>query len=108
MLKNDLDGNGVVTADEATRTILWQRGGQDRLERELEAVMRLDIDNDGRVTFAEALTAARNDVDERLNQRSVEPIRRKRQRLDYRASEYLAIDPNGDGQLTLEELKQLG
>lgn len=62
VMSADLDGNGIVTRDEATRSARYgQRGNQSDANREektaaqVQQWMAADTDNDGRITLAEAL-----------------------------------------------------
>lgn len=99
----DLDGNGVVTTEEATRATTYQygrRGGdenqeglQKQIARSIERVMAQDGNGDGTVTLNEALAAPLPD--------------QQRNRRTGRAESLLALDPDSDGRLTMEELKRL-
>jgi Ca2+-binding EF-hand superfamily protein len=98
----DLDGDGTVTTEEATRATTYQysrrgEGGnqealQEQIARSIERVMAMDGNGDGAVTLAEAMTAARPD---------------QRNRKAERAESLLALDPDRDGRLTMDELEQL-
>jgi Ca2+-binding EF-hand superfamily protein len=67
LMRNDLDGDGVVTVDElrnalnfAARNSRYQRQQtQERVEMQFRNVLAADADQDGRITFEEALNFAR-------------------------------------------------
>ncbi|HEY3149655.1 MAG TPA: hypothetical protein VGJ75_25040, partial [Dongiaceae bacterium] len=102
---NDLDGNGEVTRDEATRALTFRtrmQGGDDsnqvaqqkRIAQEVDRAMKLDGNGDGAVTLQEAMQAEWPEQ-------------------TYRRDRYgqyetlLELDPNKDGRLTMEELDQV-
>jgi hypothetical protein len=100
----DLDGNGDVTRDEATRAASFQMrlqgyddsnqaARQKRIGQQVDRVMALDGNGDGTVTLQEAMQAERPDSYHRDRYAQYEPL--------------LALDPNEDGRLTMEELDQV-
>jgi Ca2+-binding EF-hand superfamily protein len=97
----DLDGDGAVTAEEATRATTYQysRQGNDNQEaikteiaRSVERAMANDTNHDGTLTMAEIIEV---------------PLDEQRNRDTTRSASLLALDPNKDGRLTVEELEQL-
>jgi hypothetical protein len=87
VLRQDLDGNLVVTREEIERSTR-----RSDIHRDLEIgrqLGRFDSDGDGTITIAEAIAARRE--------------RRPTDRLDA----LLALDPSGDDKITARELRAL-
>lgn len=89
MLQSDLDGDFKVTRAEIERTAM---GEDETRSRRVDAELgRYDTDGDGVITLKEAAAkaVARN------------------MRSEDQGEGLLALDPNGDGKLTAEELRKL-
>jgi Ca2+-binding EF-hand superfamily protein len=103
VLTLDLDGNGTVTTEEATRVTAYQYSRnaeeqnqealQKNIARVVERLMAQDGNGDGMVTLSEAMSAP--------------VLEEQRSRRAARAESLLALDPDRDGRLTMEELQQV-
>ncbi len=97
----DLDGDGVVTADELRRFFSYQRRAQTTgqpIESDVRRLMAADKDGDGKITVAEAMSA----TDPRSMQGPVNSA------LSQRVRQLLKLDSDGDGKLTLAEFEAAG
>jgi Ca2+-binding EF-hand superfamily protein len=103
----DLDGDGVVTADEVRRVVRHERRlvqpstpamrpgepPEDPVEAQVRAEMRPDVDGDGRITFAEALMST-----QQVPLRGDPHITNIESRIAF-------YDLDGDGIVTLPEME---
>ncbi len=103
VMSNDIDGDGVVTQAELTQALSAVSADRARPRGNVEALvkgyMQVDADSDGRITMAEVNAFAKDRPPS------------ERQRHDRRGSglmeELIALDPNGDGKLTGNELDEV-
>jgi len=100
ILKFDLDGDGKVTRREIDDTFRGDRKyTPDRAEKLFQSFAAYDINGDGAISIKEILTGSEQ-------QKDTGNIRRSRSRTRL-LDDMLALDPNGDGQLTGNELERL-
>jgi Ca2+-binding EF-hand superfamily protein len=130
ILRADLDGDGVVTADELRRVMRYERrlhprlpvtdpGAEDPTEIEVRRLMQADADRDGRITHAEAMNFAKAQPDYvRIRQGLADSSQRMMAAmpagktgltvadLEIGADAlFRTIDTNGDGKISIEEHK---
>ena len=100
-LQHDLDGDGVIKLEEVRKStgvnLSRSRFQRRRSSRKLSEFQRADDNRDGSLTFFELLKGA-NRV---LSFGS-------RARTSDQSDQLLALDPNGDGRLTAQELETVG
>jgi Ca2+-binding EF-hand superfamily protein len=105
ILQADLNGDGVVTADELRRFLVYQRRTQtgpsvaQSIESDVRRLMAADKDGDGKITLAEAMNA----VDLRPENRNMSMFG-----LSHRVRQLLTLAHGGDGKLTLAEFEAAG
>lgn len=96
-LRADLDGDGAVTRDELTRRNASRRENADpaaaaRLQQQVDRTMAADADANGSISFDEMRVAAALSAPRRNNGFPW-------------AAGFLAMDGDGDGQVTLREVR---
>jgi Ca2+-binding EF-hand superfamily protein len=103
ILRADLDGDGVVTADEVRRLLLYERRAQafagQPVDAEVSRLMAADKDHDGKITLAEAMSAGELRPENRFIKMSG-PSQRVR--------ELLALSRSGDGKVSLADFEAAG
>jgi Ca2+-binding EF-hand superfamily protein len=105
LLRADLDRDGAVTADELRRYLAYERRNQtgaavaQSIDAEVRRVMAADKDGDGKVTLAEAMSAADGLADNRYNAMFG---------LSARVRQLVAQSHSGDGRLALADFEALG
>jgi Ca2+-binding EF-hand superfamily protein len=99
VMRADLNGDGVVTHDEATQMARYeQRSETNHLEKvasQVECWMTADIDGDGRITLAEALKTYRSPAPRSPGSRDNAD----------RVRDALTLSSRGDGQVTLADFE---
>jgi Ca2+-binding EF-hand superfamily protein len=130
VLRYDLDGDGVVTEDEARRGAKYDMRGQlalarlnasglgldEQIERTVRSIMALDADKDGKVTIAEASNTSRPELTRMLAGAGLSGRTRDVLKLspsgelslaDYQAEGealFRKIDSDNDGKVSQQEL----
>jgi Ca2+-binding EF-hand superfamily protein len=107
ILRADLDGDGVVTADEVRRLLLYERRTQSgasagqSIDAEVSRLLAADKDHDGKITLAEAMNAA-----------EIRPENRAAVGLlgglSQRVRQLLTLSRSGDGKLSLADFEAAG
>lgn len=130
IMRADLDGDGVVTADELRRMMHYERrmtvqsgtpnpNGEDPIEAEVSKLMAADTDRDGRITYAEVLNFAktRPEMNRGMNGVSGNVQQLLKLAPEGKSSVTLAdieplaealfrlVDTDGDGKISIDELK---
>ena len=105
LLRFDLDRDGAVTADEVRRFLAYERRSQtgsaaaQATEAEVSRIMAADKDGDGKVTLAEAMSAAEAQPENRYSWMFSQSAR---------VRQLLALSRSGDGRLTLADFEAAG
>ena len=122
IMRSDLDGDGVVTRDEALRMARYELRSEtkflEKVESEVRCLMTLDIDQDGRITLAEAMKKYRPPLIRYPGSRNI--IDRVQDALTLSSGQngqvtladfenaattlFRAIDVDGDGKMSLGEV----
>lgn len=95
-LKHDLDGDNVVTREEAVRSISVSSGQNSQGKKDVEWLFKQDADGDGKITITEVLGAVDEVADVKMSERRGDQL-----------GELFKLDPDGDKQLTVGELEGL-
>ncbi|MCH9808323.1 MAG: hypothetical protein K0U74_11375 [Alphaproteobacteria bacterium] len=93
LLQYDLDADGVVTREDVINSLKAKRYNASSLDRQVDRIMEPDSDKDGSITLEELLR--------------YQPQKRYSRSQNDRLADLLAIDPNGDGRLTGNELESV-